>query len=402
MPLPKSLIPLSALPLLLAGQSPTPITGVSAERPGACEITLSPEPLFVVGRGEHSTDILHRVAGGVILPTGDVVIANAGDFELRWHDARGRLVRTAGRRGGGPGEFTALTGIWLFRDSLVVTHDFSASRVEFFTLDGIHRRTTPLPLGAGVRWPAVVGVIDSSLVAINGQRFESGEMGRGRIRPPFVFIRFSTAGTVVDTLLTVPGRESWVPIDGVRPITQAVPFGRTVLYSFGPDRMIYGDTGDSVLRVAAAGRGTTERFVHGVPRHPLGDDTFRDFIDKARRSARTPPQVARAEALGRIPKPRLLPAIDQLHLDDEGRIWIRPFEYPGQGPRVWRILAGGTSHACTAVLPPRTRILDIRGRHLLALVRSPEGVEEVRLYTFTDTPAAARSRRCVAFPSGGG
>ena len=92
MPLLKLLIPGPALLLHLAGQSPIPIPGLSVARPGACKITLSPEPLFVAGRGERSTDILHRVAGGVILPTGDVVIANAGDFELRWHDARGRLV----------------------------------------------------------------------------------------------------------------------------------------------------------------------------------------------------------------------------------------------------------------------------------------------------------------------
>lgn len=372
----------TTLPLLLAGQSPIANPGEPVEGPKACEITLSPQPLFVVGQGERSTDILHRVAGGVILPTGDVVIANAGDFELRWHDARGRLVRTTGRRGRGPGEFTALAGTWLLRDSLVVTYDFSASRIEFFTLDGDHRRTVPLPLGAGVRWPAVVGVIDSSLVAINGQRFEAGEMGRGRIRPPFVFIRFSTTGTVVDTLLTVPGRESWVPSDGVRPITQAVPFGRSVLYSFGPDRMIHGDTGDSVISVTTAGGGTTQLFIHGVPRRPLRDSDFRDFIDDARQSASTPQQAARAEAMARIPKPRLLPAIDQLHLDDEGRIWIRPFEHPGHGARVWRVFAGGTSRVCTATLPPRTRILDIRGQHLLALVRSPDGVEEVRLYAF--------------------
>jgi len=384
MPLLPWFISLSVLSHIPAGRSPVVTAARFSETQGSCEITLSPEPLFVAGRGERSTDILHRVAGGVILPTGDVVIANAGDFELRWHDAHGQLVRTTGRRGGGPGEFTALAGIWLFRDSLVATYDFSASRIELFTLDGDHGKTIPLPLGAGVGWPAVVGVIDSSFVAINGQRFEAGEMGRGRIRPPFVFIRFSTAGTVVDTLLSVPGRESWVPSDGVRPITQAVPFGRTALYSFGPDRMIYGDTGDSVVWVTRPGAGAKVLIAHGVQRRPLRDSDFRDFIDDARRSARTPQQAARAEALARIPKPRLLPAIDQLHLDDEGRIWIRPFEYPGQGPRVWQVFAGGMSRVCTTVLPPRTRILDIRGEHLLAIVRSPDGVEEVRLYAFIE------------------
>ncbi len=132
----------TTLPLLLAGQPPIPNPGLLVERPGACEIALSPEPRFVAGREERSTDILHRVAGGVILPTGNVVIANAGDFELRWHNPRGRLVRTTG----------------LFQDSLMLAHDVSASRIAFFTLEGDHRRTVPLPLGAGVRWPAVAGI----------------------------------------------------------------------------------------------------------------------------------------------------------------------------------------------------------------------------------------------------
>ncbi len=62
-----------------------------------------------------------RPLGAVRLSDGRIVVANRGTFELRYFDASGKHLVTAGGRGGGPGELMDMS--WFSRtvgDSMVV------------------------------------------------------------------------------------------------------------------------------------------------------------------------------------------------------------------------------------------------------------------------------------------
>jgi hypothetical protein len=69
----------------------------------------SPEPLVDVGLAEGDAAYqFGRVAGALRLDDGRIVVADGQANELRWFDAAGRHLKTAGRKGGGPGEFDGL------------------------------------------------------------------------------------------------------------------------------------------------------------------------------------------------------------------------------------------------------------------------------------------------------
>lgn len=65
-------------------------------------------------------DAFGKIVGVEALSSGAIVVADAQADQLRAFAADGSPLWTAGRRGGGPGEFTRLSGMWrLAGDSLL-------------------------------------------------------------------------------------------------------------------------------------------------------------------------------------------------------------------------------------------------------------------------------------------
>ena len=90
---------------------------------------------------------LHDVTGAVFLMDGSLVVADAGNHRLLHVSERGELLRTLGRRGGGPGEFESITALFA-TDATALAYDGMQSRVTVWSLSGnpsVHR----LPLARG-------------------------------------------------------------------------------------------------------------------------------------------------------------------------------------------------------------------------------------------------------------
>lgn len=128
---------------------------------------------------------------------GSIFVAEGMTQSVRVYSASGRLLRTFGRRGAGPGEFYSLDGLAWVGDTLL-TEDVSLQRFTRFDQDGTPRGTfRPLPVGA----------------YINAGVFADGSiLGRPRSRryaemdgPPMPLLRLRTAGAVThaDTLTHV-------------------------------------------------------------------------------------------------------------------------------------------------------------------------------------------------------
>lgn len=87
-------------------ESPAPTWG------RALPWTVSAEPIVTIGTVEGDAAYqLHRVGAALRLSDGRIVVANNGSSDLRYYDSAGRHVRTVGRRGEGPGEFSMLSGM---------------------------------------------------------------------------------------------------------------------------------------------------------------------------------------------------------------------------------------------------------------------------------------------------
>ncbi len=118
---------------------------VGTDRPGEpAEWTVSEEPTLNIGVVEGRSMYQFFAAKSAIrFDDGAVMVANTGTGELRYFDAEGRFVWRAGGRGGGPGEFGALTRIYRHSGDSVLAFDLRR-RMSVFDRQGSFVRSYDL------------------------------------------------------------------------------------------------------------------------------------------------------------------------------------------------------------------------------------------------------------------
>ncbi len=101
---------------------------------------------------------LTDIRGMAILPNGHIVILDHQDQQLHFLDARGRLLRTVGRKGEGPGEFQGANGLVLTPDGRVIVNDPDNNRLTVLSLTGDLLESVPItnPWGFSYTWDAWV------------------------------------------------------------------------------------------------------------------------------------------------------------------------------------------------------------------------------------------------------
>ena len=168
------------------------------------------EPELRIGGGNADPHYeLNPIREITIGPDGSIYVTQAGDQALRVFDAQGKYLRTIGRKGEGPGEFTGLGGVGFIGDTLYVT-DFRQRRITLFRPDGTLISTIvaePAPSGparpdAYFRPTPSTLLSDGSVFA--GSSFPSHLVSSGQIKARPVF-RVTRTAAVLDTI-------AWVPI----------------------------------------------------------------------------------------------------------------------------------------------------------------------------------------------
>ena len=98
--------------------------------------TIAEKPLLSLGDADgDSTKDLLGVTSAARLPNGDIVVGNGRYSNIRWYDARGRLLRTIGRRGAGPKEFARSVFLYA-RGDTVVAQDIGNRRWHYINPRG--------------------------------------------------------------------------------------------------------------------------------------------------------------------------------------------------------------------------------------------------------------------------
>jgi hypothetical protein len=241
-----------------------------------------------------------------VAPAGEIWVAEGGDREIRVYDDAGTLVRTYGREGDGPGEFTRIDDFGLVGDTLWVA-DGSARRLTLFDVHegevlGTVTARVEVPLGQvgpmtrnltlfprelrpGGQIVGSVGatiypnlpdsVIDVPRLVFDmqGNVIDTLEMVRTRVSRPAIELRFGNATTYVypdppayDSGTFVTGLDSgsasvhWsvtgAPAVGVLTITRTGSAGDTIarnVLAYDP-RPVHAGHVDSVAASRAGGR----------------------------------------------------------------------------------------------------------------------------------------------------
>ena len=281
-----------------------------------------------VGGAEDGPHSLGDVRGLGVLRNGTLVVLDAKDQQVHFLDARGRPLRTVGRKGAGPGEFTNANGLVVTPADEVVVNDPGTSRFTVLSSSGDLRRTITLtnPWGYQFIWDAFVdpaGRLDEFVALPTAE-----DPGRGGRR------RWSNDFKKLDTLRTLECNS------GPRPKPEETTFifqnergGRyiQVPHMFPHKRTARSNDGgawtggkprDGTLEHRPAGQCEADVTIHLQGRPVHMPDAVRDssveMVRKAAREFGAPsPDVSRI--------PRDYPLFDAIYVDVADQLWVERF-----------------------------------------------------------------------------
>jgi hypothetical protein len=356
------------------------VVGADA-RPAAWRV--DPKPVLSIGAVDGASEyMLHDARGAVRLPDGGVVLANSGSNELRWYDAAGRHVRTAGRDGGGPGEFLSLAALAAGPGGRVHAWDATSLRLSTFGADAGLQGYWTVPADSFGPNVELAGVLaDNSVLLLDGSSTVftlSPAPRRDSMR-----IWHASPGGAVRRMMTIPGPEriTWGSAQGA--VRSPAPFARSTLTAVGDNHVWIGDNG----RYEVGGYGDDGRLRRLVRRTADPRKVSAREKDEYRRAWRERvgsggpvPGAALETFLAEMPFPETHPAFSALHVDSEGRLWVR--ERDDAAGSHWAVHDEDGKLAGSLMLPPGAEPLDISANHVVARWTDEDGVEFVRVYRF--------------------
>ncbi|MDX2262526.1 MAG: hypothetical protein SFU84_12615 [Gemmatimonadales bacterium] len=358
-------------------------------------------PILTLGDGRGGAgNEFGRVVGVVRRNDGTVAVADAMAHTVRVFDATGRLLRSLGRAGEGPGEFGTLTGlaaagpdalmaISVPAPPLVRALRFSAAGKfvrDIAIFDGQRRLTSPRFLADG--------------------SFAAWDMGSGSELP-----RSPGASLRVDSLdLVLVSAERSAPTRIARlPYQQRVSDLGVLLFAAHTETAsaaagIYaGLTGDPAITFYS-GSGRAERVIRWpLPpeRPPVGIVArYREWYTATAQIPAAYQGVARRQLEARIAETlrtlRLadrMPVFNRMIVADDGHLWVerynsghvmpncrRPCTPTPAVPGEWDVFDGGGRWLGTVRMPQRFAPLDIGARHVTGVWRDEDDVEHVRIH----------------------
>ena len=263
--------------------------------------------------GDSAAGDLSNPTGAAIDPAGRLYVADQGPTVIKVFDRTGRLIRTVGREGDGPGELRS--PILGMHGTNLVVFDPRLARISVFDTAGTFLRS----------WPSIcchysaISIDNAGRIAVRTTQQDGAGFTTA-------FIRYAMDGKVVDTI-PVPsdGQPKLIELShGGNRMRMNVPYSPQPVEGFAADgSLIHGWSGDYRLIVSRTGRDTIGVFGRRWTPVPIPDERR-----QARYAAMTRnliPQwgeeaVSRAFGLGDIP--RVAPALWNIFVDPTGTRWI--------------------------------------------------------------------------------
>jgi len=360
---------------------------------------VDPTPATTIGANAADADTLNElllVMGVTRLSDGRFAVGVQASNTVRFYDARGRFLGSAGRRGQGPGEFRQILGVRQIRgDTLFVT---DLGEVEIFSGDGkFVRQGASRARGDRFVYPAVV-LSDGSYLGVLGDDSRSAPPPAGRARRSEPVVRVNREGTVVDTIGSLLSHEQL--FDGRNVWGDAVAFSIGSILAGNSEGFYVGSPSDAeITQFSPAGK--TTRVIRlpdrgGKP----GDQEIRDyrawFLSMPGEDGRPmqPAMKARmAQRLERTVYADRLPAFANLLVDRSGNLWAQRFDHRSvffkAGPvstqtmsaaSRWDVLDNAGRWLCTVDLPARFTPVEIGADYVAGVARDEDDLEQVRIY----------------------
>lgn len=309
----------------------------------------------------------------------------------------GRLVRTIGRNGAGPGEFQGLASLGWRRDTLYAA-DGTLQRLALFSPEGEHLRTERIvsrPL-ATTHYPAAAFALCSDGTALGRAPISVGAVAEGVLTAAPV-VRMTRDGEVVGEVAMLDLRKTMFQASvGGRVLMGGRPMAERNPYGVAPDGSALVVVGQpiadepagtfQVTRVACTGDTLFHRaYRYGHrPIPPTLADSILDEYAKAWGPQAGSPAVRNAlkEA---IALPSVQPPVSDVVVGADGTTWLRR-EDTGGAFVGWTVLGPAGRILANLAAPAEVRLLAVDGESAWGVVKDEVDVPYVVRHRVVRTP----------------
>lgn len=362
----------------LAGLS-TAVADAQPKKPAQWSVVA--DPAFDTHRDRNSDVLLVNAVDAVRLPDGSVVVGDDGAKNLKWFASDGRLLRTVGREGDGPGEFRLVD---------VVGHCGGGS---VFVYDGVNQRLTEVANNG-----RIVSTRPFQATRASGSTASAIECGYanrlavlGWPTGPIPSNETAFRGRVTFTLQSVDGKD--LTDLGMFPSSERQrlgnnagprPLGKRTTIATGRTRVFVGTGDGEIAAFSMQGQRLPAVQVPFAP-IPINSRDVAQYVEEIiARNPRVAPASLR-ETYGSLPYPSTFPAHGALLADDADRLWVERYRRPGDDRSVWYVI-GTDGHVMAEVMfPPRFRALQIVGDLVLGLEPDDDDVVRAVMYRISRT-----------------
>ncbi len=370
----------------------------------ASRIAIEVEPDLVLGAGGAFAGPDHeffRVFGVAQLRDRTLIVANQGSTELRFFGADGRFLRSAGREGDGPGEFRSVQGPWIIEGDTIVVWDNSHRRFQHFGPDGAFVRASSVIAAPFTEFstqpPLVETVLGNGRAVVSLESPVRPTDGVDRLPRLVALHRIDDGGW--DSVRVVPGPERIIEVrDGILTgpgyhlgaYSVAAGAGATMAVAdaarfrvelFDPDGRLHLILSASVPEVPV-----TPEVLEGQVQHLMA---YRPAWAEGGRAAEFEEGIREAMLTSHAP---FLPAIRDLFVDADERIWVERYDVPASGPSRWEVFERDGTWVGRVEMPegfargsrawfPWVPYFSVASGRLAGVWPDPDtGVETVRVY----------------------
>ena len=305
--------PVSPLALALAAT-----LALGSRLPAQSTWTLDPKPILdIAGALPGGAVNFALPAGATRLSDGSLLIADRGGLSIQLFDPAGKLLKTAGRNGEGPGEFQTMAWAGACgRDSMLVWDP------------RLHRASVVGKSGAVARQFTIAADVPRALWFSCGTggaiAYLSEPTGRQASTIPNVMLMQANVvtvgrdGALVKNHGQISGGEWFAPGRGAFPR----PLGMTTSIAMVSESLVIG-IGDSasVLVIAPDGKRTTLPIP--AQRRPPTQEEFDAAVQTIGSMAPGALRQTAIDALSKAPLPQLLPPYAAVLADAAGLFWVQ-------------------------------------------------------------------------------
>ncbi len=317
------------------------------------------------------------VTGGFLGADGMIAIGDGATGSIRFFRSPGRLIRSVGRTGSGPGEFRELSWVGECGPRAFAAFDAPALQLTRFDSSGqvalVRRAPTPFVVLRPLTCRAnggIIAVFDSP-----GTLPEQS----GIFRTPGLLISIDRDFLTSDTIAVFPGSERYVSreVGGYGEL----PLGLTSFAAAGPHVAVVARNDSPWISIYQVLSRDTSRVHVPLTPHQVTQTEFAAAV-AARVADESTPRVRQllTRVYASAPVPRGVRYLRQLAVDELDQVWIETWEGTSTDMTVWLVVDMRGKVLGRIKLPAAARILYADGHDLLLRLPAADGPETVALY----------------------